>query len=126
MAEVSYTISRVESFKDDCHVVTWAAMANGDHGTAISMAGSADKSIQVLGTLGVGGNAQVQGSNVVSPTTTFASTDFVTLTDPQGNALDINSLKVEMITENTLFVRPKITAGDGTTSITVRMLVRRA
>lgn len=126
MAEISHTITRIQSHKDDCHVVTWPSMANGDHGTAISLSGSADKSVQVTGTLGVGGNVQVQGSNIVSPAVTFASTDFVTLTDPQGNALDVNTLKVEMITENTLFFRPRVTAGDGTTSVTVSVLVRRS
>lgn len=125
MASVTPTITRVESFKDDCHVITWSSMAVNDHGEAIKMPGSSDKSVQILGTLSVGGTAQIQGSNVVSPSETFASTDFVVLTDPQGNDLNINSLKVEMVTENTLFIRPKITGGDGSTSITVSLLVRR-
>lgn len=120
------TVTLIEEFLDDCHVITWTGLLNGDHGDPVKMPGSADRSVQVLGTLGAGGSVQIQGSNVPAPTTTFASTDFVPLTDPSSTQLDINSLKMEGVLEIPLWIRPKVTAGDGTTNLTVRMLFRRS
>jgi hypothetical protein len=51
--------------------------------------------------------------------------NWAALTDPQGNNLDMASLKIEAISELTRFVRPKVTAGDGTTNLTVLLLVKR-
>lgn len=125
MAERVATITGADFFPGDTLVITWAGLLNGDHGNAVRLPHSGDKSVQVLGTLGAGGNCQIQGSNVPAASETFASTDFVTLTDPQGNALDVNTLKIEQVMENSLRIRPKITAGDGTTNLTVQLVVRR-
>jgi hypothetical protein len=48
------------------------------------------------------------------------------LTDPQGNDLNITTAKIEAISEATRFVRPVVTAGDGTTSLTVFLMFKRA
>ncbi len=98
--------------------IQWANMANGDTGTPISFTQWADRSIQVSGTFGAGGNLRWQGSN--------NETTYDTLTDPQGNALDIGAAKTEAITEITVLARPNVTAGDGTTSMTVTLVARRA
>lgn len=79
----------------------------------------ADRSVQVLGTFGAGGNLRVEGSN-------DGGTTYATLTDPQGNALDFTSAKIEQITEVCELVRARVTAGDVTTSLTVAFLLRRA
>jgi hypothetical protein len=117
MSTIAYVVTKIDKFKDDCHVITWPNMANGDIGQALEMPGSADRSVQVEGTFGTGGNVQIQGSN--------DSTNYRPLTDPQGNQLDIATAKIEAVTELTRLVRPKVTAGDGTSSLTVSMLVRR-
>jgi hypothetical protein len=52
-------------------------------------------------------------------------TNYHTLNDPQGNALDIAALKIEQILEVTRYIRPRVTAGDGTTSLSVTMIVGR-
>jgi hypothetical protein len=75
--------------------------------------------VQVLGTFGAGGNLRVEGSN-------DGGTTYATLTDPQGNALDFTSAKIEQITEVCELVRARVTAGDVTTSLTVAFLLRRA
>jgi len=77
----------------------------------------ADKSVQLIGTLGVGGVCTMQGSNMKdSPT-------YATLNDAQGNAMTMDALKIEQILENSYLVRPAITAGDGTTDLDVYMLI---
>lgn len=127
MATIAHVITRIEDFKDDAHIITWGPLTftGTDVGTPIKMPGSADRSVQVLGTLGTGGSVRIQGSNVPSPDVSAASTDFVVLTDPQGNALDLASLKIEQVMEVPLWIRPLVTAGDGATSLTVQLLVRR-
>lgn len=98
---------------------TFAAMTNGDSGTPVPWVQWADRSIQVTGTFGAGGNLRWEGSNDGGAT-------YATLTDPQGNALDFTAAKIEQITELVELARPRVTAGDGTTSITVTLVARKA
>lgn len=97
-------------------IVRWAGMANGDDGEAINFSQYTDKSVQVFGTFGAGGSVCIEGSNDGS--------NWAVLTDPQGNDLNITAAKIEMVTEATQFVRPRVTAGDGTTSLTVVLLMK--
>lgn len=97
----------------------WTPLANGDDGQAWDTQDMPDVSVQVLGTFGVGGNLRWQGCNEVVPL------NWVTLADPQANALDFTTAKVEQVLENTRWMRPLVTAGDGTTSLTVRVWARR-
>lgn len=125
MATVAVTIQRIETFLDDAHVLLWTPLTttNAD-GAAIEMPGSADRTIQFTGTFGSGGTVILQGSNALAP---VASTDadWFTLTDPQGNAISKTAASGEAVTELTRWIRPKVTAGDGTTSITARLLAKR-
>lgn len=99
---------------------TYATMANGDTGVPIHERWSdfSDRVVQVLGTFGAGGNVRIQG-------TLDSGTTYATLTDPQGNALDVTAAKIEQILEGVPVMRPNITAGDGTTAITVVITARR-
>jgi hypothetical protein len=124
MAVRARTTNRIEFFKDDAHVFLWTGLTQAtlDSGDPVQMPGSADRSVQVLGTLGAAGSVRIEGSNVAAPT---VDADWAVLTDPQGNALDISALKIEQVMEIPLWIRPRITAGDGTTSLSVLLLVRR-
>jgi hypothetical protein len=115
MAVVNYTVERITTEKDPCHVLTWSGLTTGDTGQPVEMPGSADRTVQVGGTFG-GGTCIIEGSN--------NGTDYLVLTDPQGNALSITSAKIETITEITRYMRPRISGGSGV-SINVSMLVRR-
>jgi hypothetical protein len=97
-------------------VATWPNLANGDDGETIKFSQYADKSAQVFGTFGAGGSLRIEGSN--------DGENWAVLTDPQGNDLVFTSAKIEMVTEATLHVRPKVTAGDGTTALTVVLLMK--
>lgn len=90
----------------------WSGLTNAttDDGAPVEMPDYADRSIQVQGTIGAAGNLRIEGSN--------DGTNYVVLTDPQGTALNIVAAGViEQIQEITRYIRPRITAGDGTTSL---------
>lgn len=106
------------SLNGSCFVATWADMQFGDDGSPIELAMFADRSVQVTGTFGAGGSVRIEGS--------INGTDYAPLTDPQGNALDINTAKIEAISEVVRYIRPRVTAGDGTTLLTVTMLLKGA
>lgn len=125
MATVTGSLERIKTFGDDGHVVTWASMTTTDnYGSPVSMPGSADRSVQLLGTLGTGGAVTMYGSNKSSPNEANDD-DWAILTDPQGNNIVLSTLKIEAITEIPRFIRPKVTAGDGSTSLTVVLLLRK-
>lgn len=107
-----------ESLHHTCVVATWPAMQSGDDGQPIELANFADRSVQVVGDFGAGGNVRIEGS--------LDGTNYATLTDPQGNALDITTAKIEAITELVRWIRPRVTAGDGSTNLTVIMLLKGA
>lgn len=121
MATITPTIENLSTFGNTgVHIYTWTPMtfSGTDAGLPIEMPGSADRTVQVTGTLGTGGSVRIEGS--------MDGVTYAVLTDPQGNALDVNALKVETIMEVVRYIRPRITAGDGTTSLTVRILMRRS
>lgn len=80
----------------------------------------ADISIQVMGTFGAGGTLLIEGSNELVPTT------WATLNDPQGNALSITAAKMEHLLEGARWIRPRVSAGDGTTDLDVHVWARRS
>lgn len=116
LIEVQKTIP--DSLHHTCVIATWPAMQTGDDGRPVELANFADRSVQVVGTFGAGGNVRIEGS--------INGTDYAPLTDPQGNALDIGGAKIEAISEVVRYIRPRVTAGDGTTSLTVTMLLKGA
>lgn len=88
---------------------SWTGLANGDTGAPIAYPQHADKTVHVKGTFGTGGTIVWEGSN--------DGVTYITLTDAQGNAISKTSEAIEVVEENTLWVRPHVTAGDGTTAL---------
>jgi hypothetical protein len=64
-----------------------------------------------------GGTVVIEGS--------IDGTNYVTLTDPQGNAISKTAAAIEEISEIVKFIRPRVTTGDGTTAIRVDLIARR-
>ena len=95
-------------------LASWEDLANGNQGNSISIARWADKSVQVSGTFGVGGSITIEGS--------MDGTVWAALHDPQGNAITFAIAGIEFIVENTVLIRPNVTAGDGTTALDVDIL----
>lgn len=102
----------------DFRVVTWTGLLNGDDGERAELAAFSDRSVQFTGTFGTGGSVTLEGSN--DGTTYFA------LSDPQGVAITRTAAGLKAVSELTRFIRPRVTAGDGTTSLTVVGLFRRS
>jgi len=119
MATRSMTKTDVSTAYDFGWVVSWTGLTNttSDDGSPAEMFGGADRSVQVHGTFGTNGTCLIEGSN--------DGTNYYTLTDFQGNALSITSAKVDSIAEITRYVRPRISNGDGSTSLTVTIMMRR-
>lgn len=118
MATIDPTITRIDTFADQAHVIAWETLTTTDDtGAAIEMPGSADRSIQFNGAFSVGGTIVLEGSN--------DGTNYVTLTDPQGNAISKTADGIEAVQELTRYVRPRVTAGDGSTSLNAYLLVKR-
>ena len=106
-------------------VLSWT-LANTDIGLDDARIGTGnasyteypDRSVQVSGTFGAGGTVVIEGSN--------NGTNWITLTDQLGTALSFTGADIAPIMEVTRYIRPRVTAGDGTTAIVVTMLLRRA
>lgn len=98
---------------------TWAALLQSttDDGEPMSSPEFGDICIQVTGTLGAGGTLVWQGSN--------DKTVWHTLNNAQGGALSFTALSTKQVVERPLWMRPAVTAGDGTTSLVVTALCRR-
>lgn len=117
MAVINFTETADITFGNNAHFLTWTPLANGDSGSPYAMPGYADRSVQVQGTFGVGGTVVIEG--------TIDGTNYIVLTDPQGNAISKTAASIETISEIVRFIRPRVTAGDGTTAITVSLIARR-
>lgn len=114
MAIKSYTTKNIGS---SCVLVQWADLANGDEGEPVKLAGAADRSVQVEGVFS-GATVAVVGS--------LDESNFEVLTDPQGNGLNFTAAKIEAVTEATVQAKPTVSGGDGSTLVTVSMLLRSA
>lgn len=112
-------VEAIRIFKDRNDVVAykWVALADGDVADHVELPFRPDKSVQVDGNFGTGGDVRVEGS--LDP----GANKWGQLTDPQGNAVSFltgNDEDVVTILQNTFFVRPIVAAGTGV-SVTVRI-----
>lgn len=96
---------------------TWT-LANGETGEAVPAVNHADRSVQVKGTFGAGGTVLIEGS------LDAAATTFATLTDQNDNALSITAAKIESVQQLTDWFRPRVSAGDATTALTITLTAK--
>lgn len=119
MATRTPTITPAPDGARNAVLVVWSGLLNGDDGAPIGGYGIVDGSVQVEGTFGAGGSVQLEASN--------DGTNWHLVADPQGNDI----VKTAADLETTLDVvarqiRPHVTAGDGSTDLTVTFFgVRR-
>lgn len=98
--------------------VVWGTMANADTGEPFEAAQYADRTVQAVGTFGAGGNVAVEGSN--------DGVTWAALSDQTGVAINLTATgQLKQVAEATRYIRPNISAGDGTTAIIVYMYTRR-
>ena len=101
----------------------WEGLTNGDTGDPLNLPFHADRSVHAsAATWGAGGKILIQGSNMREMDTP----EYATLTDPQGNSIELNTNKlIEQVMETTYLIRPYVSEGDGTTDLTVYILIRQ-
>lgn len=98
-------------------LLTWTSLDSDDSGDPADMLDYPSMTVAVSGTFGAAGSVTVQGS--------LDGTNWFAMTDAQGNAITKTSAGIEEIVEAPRYVRPLVTGGDGTTSLTVKILCRR-
>jgi hypothetical protein len=98
-------------------LVRWTGLLQTDDGEWIRFPKGDDRSVHVFGTFGAGGNIVLEGSNEDVPTPSNA----VTLDDTRGmgNSLTFNAKDIRQVLQSSVWVRPRVTSGDGTTSLTL-------
>lgn len=117
MAAITPVITRIG--KNTIKVFWETLTSSSTSGVAVNEAligDYADRSVQITGTFGAG-TLKMQGANDL--------TNYVSLTDPQGNAIEKTAATLEQIMEVTLGVKPVVTGGDGTTDIDITLIARR-
>ena len=108
----------IHPFRATVKTYKWSNLENGDTGTPLNVPYNADKTVQVYGTFGVGGHCKIEGAN------DFESPVFDVLSDHRGDDLDLTEAKIALVAENPFWIRPNISAGDGTTDITIIVTVK--
>lgn len=91
-------------------ISSWA-LANAETGNASEASRFSDRSVQFNGTYGSGGSVLLEGSN--------NGVNFFPLHDYQGNAIVSTAASLSPIAESVRYIRPRCTAGDGTTAVVV-------
>lgn len=97
--------------EDKAVVITWTGILENDTGLPVRIPRYPDKTVQVFGTFGAGGTITMEGS--------ADNTNWGTLHDPQGANIGVQDLDPVLIEDNTNFIRPRNSAGDGNTTLTV-------
>jgi hypothetical protein len=96
---------------DGVRVRRWSSMALNDDGQPIILTRFNDRTIHVSGTFGTGGLVVLEGSN--------DGVEYLAMRDVFNNVISANTAKLITLTEVPVYVRPRVSAGDGTTSITL-------
>jgi len=102
-------------------VFKWLGLLNGDVGRECDIAEYADLTVTFNitpgGSFGLGGTIVLEGSNDL--------VNWFTLTDAQGNAISKTAAAIEVVEEAPRYIRPNVTAGDGTTNLECWVTARR-
>lgn len=117
MSEITYTQDFPIAGNSDFMRVTWNGLTVNDTGLPFILSQYADRSVQVEGTFGAGGLVIVEGTN--------DNVNWRALNDPYSNVISITTPKIQAISELVVKIRPRVSSGDGTTSLTISMLVRK-
>ena len=93
---------------------TWTPVTSADTPLAVSFPEASIKSIQVLGTFD-SVSVALHGSN--------DGTNYAALNVPAGTAIGITVAGIKSVLENTVYVKPVISGGGGSQSISIVLFV---
>lgn len=102
------------------NIYTWSNMtfSGSDVGAPVGLMTSAERSVNVEGTPSVGGTVVIEGS--------LDGTNYRTIKSPAGTALSFTAQGIEQVGPLVRFIRPKVTAGDGSTSFTINLMFKQS
>jgi len=93
---------------------SWAGLLNGDSGNpAAVLTRGIGYTIQATGTFGAGGSVALHGSN--------DGVNYLAMDDAGGTTIAMTTTKIWRMANMPKFVKPVVTAGDGTTVLAVAM-----
>ena len=118
MAVRSRTVERVGP---NAWRITWTGLTNASSDTGDPYSGYDDaiRLVQVTGTFGAGGTVLIEGSLLDSLAT------YGQMHDTAGSDLSFGDSRVEQMQEGPVVYRPRVSAGDGTTDLTVTVIETR-
>jgi hypothetical protein len=113
----------VDELPKATHVVRWPSLASGDVGVVFECPQQEEKHVSCGGTYGAAGTIQMEVQDVVVGTPRYSvakdsANNPMLFTGADGNP-ETKSMK-----PLTFQVRPNCIHGDGTTNLTVRMIIR--
>lgn len=96
-------------------LATWSGLLNGDDGAGVEVCRFPSACIAVSGTFGAGGSVTMEGS-------LDGGVSWFALKDIANAAIAVTSAGgIVLQSTSPLRIRPRCTAGDGTTSLVVRL-----
>lgn len=113
----SKTITPIPSAYNKAWTVVWTGLDGDDNGEALEMPDFSNRSVQFTGTFD-SATIVLQGSNDGS--------NWVTLQDLEGAAISMTSAGLVSIMEDTRYIRPSVSGGGGSTSLTATVLIAGA
>ena len=114
MATVTPIPERV--LQGEAMLYTWTLTAADAEGGVITAHEYGDRTVQIAGNFD-GASASLQGSN--------DGTNWIALTDPQGNALTKTSGALETVMETPRYTKVVSSGGGGSQSISISIFCRR-
>jgi hypothetical protein len=126
MATVANTAKNISSQDGSCQSIVWTPLTTTNlDGSAVRAIEYADKTFQVDGTFGATATVTLQGSNdETSPANWYPLTKAGTGTSAAFTTS--GGAGMTSVNEDPIWVRPLLSGGDGTTSLSVRLAARRA
>lgn len=115
MAIRNHTVARPEG-DDSVLLLEWTGLLVGDTGSPVQFNKYADRCTQITGTFGVGGSVSMEGSN--------DGVNWFPVNKMAGGAATFTAAGGGQLLDNPLFMRPNVTAGDGTTNTKVTLVAR--
>lgn len=98
----------------------WAGLLNGDDGSWVVLPAGQDRTVHAYGAFGVGGTVTIEGTLEM----VAVPVNPVGIRDNFGAALTLQTgaASLKGVHEVVYQIRPKVTVGDGSTALTVRLL----
>lgn len=106
MATITPTVTK--DLPGHSYMLHWAMVTANVEGLPVELPGAADKCVHLVGANWGGATLKVQGSN--------DGTNWLSLTDPQGNELSKTADAIEQILENPRYIRVYLTTA-GTAAV---------